>query len=819
MRDKPGIVNNREPRTTRHSPLTATVVTLQPMSPEIFEKLGLFYLGREIDDEGKATGDAVLYDSGNLTTHGVCVGMTGSGKTGLCIALLEEAAMDGIPALMIDPKGDLGNLLLTFPSMSGEDFAPWVNEEEARKAGVSAEEFAAAEAEKWKKGLADWGQTPERIAALREKADLAIYTPGSNAGIPLSILRSFDAPGAGIADDAELLAERVQSTTAGLLGLLGLDADPLKSREFSLLAAIFQDAWSRGQSLDIASLIAAVQSPSFDKIGVLSLEDFFPSKQRMDLVMALNNLLASPGFAAWREGEPLDIARLLHTPEGKPRLAVLSIAHLSDAERMFFVTTLLEEVIAWMRRQPGTPSLRAILYLDEIFGYLPPIANPPSKGPLLLLLKQARAFGLGLLLATQNPADLDYKALANCGTWFIGRLQTDRDKQRVLEGLESASAGRGADRAALGELLNKLGKRVFLLNSVHESAPKLFTTRWTMSYLRGPLTREQIKVLMAGAKTAPAATPAIDVRTETSPASDAASSTSPEPPEAEPGVWQLAAEAPLDATLQPSLGLLIRATYAAKRPVAESSAETLVSVPLDARGQPSWPHARVAGTPDKFHPPRAHGGQRFAAASPAVLQSATQQAWRSDARTKLSEAIEVPVLRSGALTGAPFESEGDFRMKLDHAAREQRDGQVRKLRERFAAKTSAAAQKVAAARERVVREKSEARAAQMQTAISVGTSLLGAFLGKKASGLGHVTRAGTAARAGTRALKQSGDVGAAEEKLAAAEAAAAELEQELSDLIAALPERNAPDVPLENVRLKLVPATLEVKSSGVLWTA
>jgi hypothetical protein len=788
------------------------------MSPDLYEKLGQFYLGREIDEEGKATGDAVLYDSGNLTTHGVCVGMTGSGKTGLCIALLEEAAMDGIPALMIDPKGDLGNLLLTFPSMSGADFAPWVNEEEARKAGVSAEEFAAAEAEKWKKGLADWGQTPERIAALREKADLAIYTPGSNAGIPLSILRSFDAPGAGIADDAELLAERVQSTTAGLLGLLGLDADPLKSREFSLLAAIFQDAWSRGQSLDIASLIAAVQNPPFDKIGVLPLEDFFPSKQRMDLVMALNNLLASPGFAAWREGEPLDIARLLHTPEGKPRLAVLSIAHLSDAERMFFVTTLLEEVIAWMRRQPGTPSLRALLYLDEIFGYLPPVANPPSKGPLLLLLKQARAFGLGLLLATQNPADLDYKALANCGTWFIGRLQTDRDKQRVLEGLESASAGRGADRARLTELLNSLGKRIFLLNSVHLGEPILFTTRWTMSYLRGPLTREQIKVLMSGAKTAPAATPAVAVPAETGAASDAAPATSPEPPEAEPGVWQLVAHG-AGQVLHPSLGLRIRGTFGSRRPSAEAAAEVLVSVPFGPDGKPSWKHAGVAGAAHQSHPPVPHSGAVFAPVNPSALQAAQHQTWQMEARTQLGENLEVPVLREGKITGAPFETEAEFRLRLEQATREERDESVRVLRQKYDTKLRTAADKVNRAREVVARQKSQARSAQMQTAIRVGTSVLGALFGKRASGLGHLSRAGTAARGATRAMKESADVGTAEEKLAAAEAAAAELGSELEAKIAEIPSPSAIASNPETIRLKLLPATLRIESAGILWTA
>jgi hypothetical protein len=783
------------------------------MSPEVYEKLGQFYLGREVDPDGGPNKNLLLYDSGNLTTHGVCVGMTGSGKTGLCLALLEEAAMDGIPALIVDPKGDLGNLLLTFPQMRGEDFAPWVSEEDARRAGIPVEQFAEAEAEKWKTGLAEWGQTPDRIAALREKCEIAIYTPGSNAGIPLSILRSFAAPGRAVTDDPELLAERVQSTTSSLLGLLGIDTDPLKSREFSLLSAILADAWQRDESPDLAGLIARVQTPPFDKIGVLSLDEFYPPKQRMELVMALNNLLASPGFATWREGEPLDIARLLHTPEGKPRLAVLSIAHLSDAERMFFATTLLEEVIAWMRRQPGTPSLRAILYIDEIFGYLPPVANPPSKGPLLLLLKQARAFGLGLLVATQNPADLDYKALTNCGTWFIGRLQTDRDKQRVLEGLESASAGRGADRAQLTELLNTLGKRVFLLNSVHLAEPVLFTTRWTMSYLRGPLTREQIRVLMdAAERPAPAPAPLPQAQAETAAATS-------EPPAAEAGVWQLVSDGN-GQVLQPSLGLRIRGTFACRRPSAEAPAEVLVSVPFGPDGKPSWKHASVAGAAHQAHPPVPHSGPVFAPVNPSALQAAQHQAWQMEAGTRLGESLEVPVLREGKITGAPFETDAEFRLRLEQAAREARDETVAALRRKYEAKLRVAEDKVSRAREAVAREKSQARAAQMQTAISVGASVLGALFGKRASGLGHISRAGTAARGATRAMKEAADVGTAEEKFAAAQAAAAELERELAEQIAALP--SPADVSTRhavNLRLKIVPGTLRVESSGILWFA
>ena len=783
------------------------------MSPDIYEKLGLFYLGREVSADGQAGDTPLLYDSRNLTTHGVCVGMTGSGKTGLCLALLEEAAMDGIPALLIDPKGDLGNLLLTFPNMSGEDFVPWVNEEDARKAGVSTVEFAASEAEKWKHGLAQWGQTPERIAALREKCEIAIYTPGSNAGIPLSILRSFEAPSAEVANDTELLAERVQSTTSGLLGLLGIDADPLQSREFSLLSAILHQAWKNGQSPDLAGLIAAVQEPPFDKIGVLPVGEFFPARQRHGLVIALNNLLASPGFATWREGEPLDIARLLHTPAGKPRLAVLSIAHLSDAERMFFVTTLLEEVISWMRRQPGTPSLRALLYMDEIYGYLPPVANPPSKGPLLLLLKQARAFGLGLLVATQNPADLDYKALANCGTWFIGRLQTDRDKQRVLEGLESASAGRGADRTKLNALLNALGKRVFLLNSVHEAEAKLFTTRWTMSYLRGPLTREQIRVLMDNTGRPAAPPPPLP------PASAAGSpAPSPEPPAVEPGVWQLVLPeaGPL---LHPTLGLRIRATFASRRPAAEAPAEVLVSVPFGPDGQPAWRQAAVACATHQAHSPVAHGGPVFVDPPPAARQAAQQQAWQIEGRGQLGENLEIPVLREGKITGAPFETDAEFRLRLEQAAREERDEAVRLMRQKFETKLRSAADKVIRAREAVAGQKTQARSAQVQTAISVGTSLLGALFGKRASGLGHITRAGTAARGAARAMKESAEVGTAEEKLAAAEAVAAELEAELETKAAEIPSPSALVSSPVILRLKLLPSTLRIESTGILWSS
>ena len=483
----------------------------QPPKTADYEKLGAFYLGRPYDLETKsATPGLVLYDSKDLVTHAVCVGMTGSGKTGLCIDIIEEAALDGVPTIAIDPKGDLTNLMLTFPQLRPEDFRPWINEEDAAKKGLSPDAYAAQQAETWKNGLASWGEDGERIARLKEAADFAIYTPGSNAGIPVSILASFAAPPQALRDDAELFRERVATTVTSLLGVIGVEADPVQSREHVLLSTLITNAWSAGNDLDLEALVGQIQKPPMAKIGVMELDSFYPEKERMKLALALNGLLAAPGFASWLEGVPLDIATLLRTPEGKPRVAIMSIAHLSDAERMFFVSLLLNQVLGWMRAQSGTSSLRAILYMDEIFGFFPPVATPPSKQPLLTLLKQARAFGLGVLLATQNPVDLDYKGLSNAGTWLLGRLQTERDKARVLEGLEGVAAAAHAsfDKRQIDTMLAGLGSRVFLMNNVHEDAPRLLESRWSMSYLRGPLTRDQIRKLMDGKRPATASRPA-----------------------------------------------------------------------------------------------------------------------------------------------------------------------------------------------------------------------------------------------------------------------------------------------------------------------
>ena len=454
-----------------------------------------FYLGRAYDPSTQTvTEKPIYYNPADLTTHAVVTGMTGSGKTGLCIGLLEEAALKGIPAIIIDPKGDLTNLLLHFPDLAPQDFQPWIDEDLARRTKQTQEQVAAEAAAAWRKGLSDWNISPERVLALKNAAQFAIFTPGSSAGIPVSVLSSLAAPELPWQENREVLRERISSTATALLGLVGYeDIDPVRSREHILLSNIFENAWSQGKDVELTELILQTQTPPFEKLGAFPLDSFFPAKDRMELAMVLNNILASPAFETWREGQPLDIPSMLYTKEGHPRHSIFYLAHLADAERMFFVTLLLSAVETWMRMQKGATSLRALLYMDEIFGYMPPQRNPSSKPLMLRMLKQARAFGLGLLLATQNPVDVDYKALSNAGTWFIGKLQTEQDKNRLLDGLESAAGG--IPRSVFDKLISTLGKRVFVLHNIHAKAPEVFQTRWTMNFLAGPLTRTQIPAL------------------------------------------------------------------------------------------------------------------------------------------------------------------------------------------------------------------------------------------------------------------------------------------------------------------------------------
>lgn len=820
--------------------------------PSLFEKLGIFYLGRTVasgatdateaagGQEARESEDLLLYDSRDLLTHALCVGMTGSGKTGLCVTLLEEAALDGVPALVIDPKGDLGNLLLTFPDLAGADFEPWIDPEEAARKGQDVAERAAAVAETWRRGLAEWGQTGERIARLRRSADLAVYTPGSEGGRPLSILSSFTAPPREVMDDPDLLRDRVHTVTASLLGLAGLDTDPVKSRDYILFANLLETLWRQGasgQSLGLPELVQAVQNPPLSRVGVMDLESFYPAKERFELALTLNNLLAAPTFQAWTRGEPLDVDRLLYDEGGRPRVSVLHIAHLPEAERMFFVALLLDQVLGWVRTRPGTTSLRALLVMDEIYGYLPPVAEPPSKRPLLTLLKQARAYGLGLVLATQNPADVDYKALSNLGTWFLGRLQTERDRDRLLAGLLSAS-GAGLDRDRIERLLAGLESRVFLLHNVHEDeGPVLFRTRWALSYLKGPLTRRQIRTLTreledeARARSLEVGEIAPDrhavVEAEAGGPARAAvarevASARPVLPPDVPQAFLRPLSRGGDVFWEPHLLGLAEVHYTDRRRTFDHAEEMALALPLAAAGSGvagvDWRQAQpVALSAEDLEPePPAAGGY---ADLPAL--AASPESYRElekDLAEVLYRTRELTLWKSPLLgeISRPGEDARDFVIRLGEASREARDRETAKLKETYRKKLDRLEARERSARQRVEREQDQAGQRKLDTALSFAGTLASAFLGRGRRGT--LSRATTAFKGVGRSVKEQADVARARESLEAIRAEQGELEEELAREIETLEERWEPRrEDLEPISAKPRRSDVEIERVVLLW--
>ncbi len=789
-----------------------------------YEKLGAFYLGREYHaDTQQLSAEPLLYDSRDLTTHAVCVGMTGSGKTGLCLALLEEAAIDGVPSICIDPKGDLGNLLLNFPRLAPADFAPWVDPGEAARKGQTIDTYAAQVAQQWQSGLAEWDQPPARIATLRDAVDMAIYTPGSDTGLPLSVLQSFKAPPAELRDDGAALAERIASVVSGLLTLLDRDADALKSREHILLSTLLGQAWREGRDLDLAGLIGAVQKPPIERLGALDLETFFPAKERMDLALALNNLLASPRFAAWTQGEPLDAQRLLFTPEGKPRIAIISIAHLSDAERMFVVTLLLNEVIGWMRRQSGTSSLRAIIYMDEIFGYFPPTANPPSKPPMLTLLKQARAYGVGCVLATQNPVDLDYKGLGNAGTWLIGRLQTERDRDRLLDGLSSALAG-STSRADLEKLLGSLTQRVFLMRNVHDDAPVLLKSRWALSYLRGPLTPAEIARLMASRKQAGAAAIAIAAQgtlSGTSTPSDAAATRLPLPAGVEEYFQPVRGEQH-GITYQPRILGLAKLHYVdAKLGVDDWQMLARVAPLSDDGKDVGWDEAVPTDLTLAALAQAPVDNAAFAALPAGATRAAAYASWSKTLAAQLYQTDRATVRVCDAIKQAsrPGEPEGEFRARLSLTLRELRDARIESLRSQYAPKLATLQQSLLRAQERSERERAQLSQQKLQTAISVGATVLSALFGRRAISASSLGRATTALRSAGRIGTEAADAQRAAESEAQLQQRISDLARDCDTAIAALDQSmDAATLLLREEQLAPRKSDITVGKVVLLWT-
>lgn len=772
---------------------------------ENFELMGKFYLGNEIDPAtGKKSNTLVLYDSKDLTTHGMIIGMTGSGKTGLGIALLEEALMDNIPILAIDPKGDITNLLLSFPEQKAEEFLPWINREDAAAQGLSIADYASLEAAKWAKGLADWRIDGARIKKMRESVDFTIYTPGSSAGVKVNVLGSFRCPGDRITSDNELFLEKIQNTASTLLSLLNIESDPLSGREHLLLSKIFEQSWREGKDVDLPLIISWIQNPPFPHIGIMPTDTFYPPSERFKLALALNQILASPAFNQWMTGVPLEIGSLLHTREGKPRASIFTVSHLSDNERMFFISMLLNEIVSWMRLQTGTSSLRAILYIDEVFGYMPPVKEPPSKKPLITLLKQARAFGIGVVLATQNPVDLDYKGLSNIGTWFIGRLQTQRDKDRVLEGMERLESASGCDREFLDKAITTLKKREFLLNNIHENSPSVFTTRWAMSYLRGPLSREHIKILMEGR----------------APASGAGAETSE--PASMPALTTLAKAAAEATPTEPATGPAEQISATSVPPAVTSATPTTPRTSIKPAISPNIPEFFVdtptgggswvykpfiigigdiyyssasleidthitytLGTeaPDTFDPDwergfdldiapeelrtTAAGGIPFLELPKTLTEPRNYATWGKAFQRWIRQNKPLVIYKNQPLkiVSLPEESETDFTIRIDEALREKRDIEIEKIRKKYDSKMATLQKQLIAAEQAIERESEQAKHRNMETVISFGSALASALFGRKSLTATSTYRMGSALSKAGRLKKEKMDVARAEERL------------------------------------------------------
>jgi hypothetical protein len=652
--------------------------------------------------------------------------------------------------------------------------------------------------------------------------------------VPVSILKSFAAPDEGIRTDAELLRERISTTATSLLGLLGIEADPIKSRDHILLSTILDAAWRKGQDLDLATLIHQIQTPPVSKVGVMDLESFYPSKERFALAMQLNNLLAAPGFASWMEGEALEMSSLLYTSEGKPRLVIMSIAHLSEAERMFFVSLLLNQALGWVRAQSGTTTLRALIYMDEIFGYFPPVANPPSKAPLLTLLKQARAFGVGVVLATQNPVDLDYKGLANTGTWFIGRLQTERDKARVLEGLEGASAGSGQrfDRKRMEETLAGLGNRIFLMNNVHEDEPVIFETRWVMSYLRGPLTRTQIKTLMD-----PRKREKLEVSKEVGeqgeeshagrpPVTSRSSLLMGSRPVLPPGVPQYFVPArgarPSGSSLiyRPMVLGLSQIRFTDGRKGLEAVQEEAHVMPVDRDVTVvEWERSMAVSIEQDDLEREPNPEAQFEEIALAAGQAKQYDEWKKAYGNWLFRTATLDLYRSPSLSeiSKPGETERDFRVRLQQVAHERRDAAAEKLRQKYGPKIAALRDRIRRAEQAVEREKEQAKQTGLQTALSVGATILGAFMGRKTISATTIGKATTALGKAGRTMKDMKDVGMAQDNVAALQQQLADLEAQFKSETDRLSGSDPPTEPLETIPLRPAKSNISLKLVALAW--
>ncbi|MFW3382933.1 ATP-binding protein [Aliarcobacter butzleri] len=718
-----------------------------------YEKLKLFYIGKEKIDDNFVP---LVYKNKDLLTHAAIIGMTGSGKTGLGISLLEEAAIDNIPSIIIDPKGDMTNLLLTFPSLQGSDFEPWIEEQDASNNGLSVKEFAQNTANLWKNGLERDFQNASRIEKLKNCADFTIYTPGSDAGVQISILSSFKAPNKEVIEDNDLLVSLVNSTVSSILSLIEEKSDTT-SKESILISSIFMNYFKENKDLTLEELITLIVTPPFSKIGVFDLETFFAQSERLKLALKLNNIIANPSFKTWIEGETLDISNLLYDETGKAKVSIFSIAHLNDSQRMFFVTLLLNQMVAWMRRQEGTTSLKALLYMDEIFGYFPPNSNPPSKQPMLTLLKQARSFGIGIILSTQNPVDIDYKGLANIGTWFIGRLQTKQDKEKVIDGLSSANEG-NLNKDEVMNLISNLEKRNFILKNINEDGIKIFETRWALSYLKGPISKDGIKKLMSEKKKQNISTQKIENENQTT-------QINIEKGIPKPIITSNLTEKYLYSSqnsayyLQPYLICSCDVHYidAPKNIDFEEKIsykiyldENMENIDFEEKEELGNNSFEEKEKPNSFYYELPSFVQKEKDLK-VIEKDFTDYIYRNSKLTLYkNEFLKI--------TSKQTESLNDFKIRLQDRLNEKIDLEVEKLKIKFVKENDSIEIKLSKLYEKLQKEEIQATSTTTDTIISIGTSLLGAFFGNSVINKTNIGKVATSAKGASKILKERNDV-------------------------------------------------------------
>ncbi|MDD3343283.1 MAG: DUF87 domain-containing protein [Sulfurospirillaceae bacterium] len=757
-------------------------------SPIDYEKLKLFYIGKEKNSDG--TLSPLVYQNKDLTTHAAIIGMTGSGKTGLGISLLEEAAIDNIPSLIIDPKGDMGNLLLTFPNLLGSDFEPWVEEQDAINNGMSLSEHAQKIADLWRKGLSEDFQSPERIAKLKNAADITIYTPGSSAGVQVSILQTFCAPPKEILEDNDLLVSLVNSTLSSLLSLID-EKNDASSKEAILLGSLLMNAYTQGQDLTLEELITRIVTPPFKKIGIFDVETFFTQDERLKLALKLNAIIANPSFKTWIEGEPLDISKLLYDETGKAKVSIFSIAHLNDAQRMFFVTLFLNHLLTWMRRQEGTSSLKALLYMDEIFGYFPPSSNPPSKQPMLTLLKQARSFGIGIILSTQNPVDIDYKGLSNIGTWFIGRLQTKQDKEKVIDGLSSASEG-AIDKNALMNLLSNLDKRVFILKNINEDGLKVFTTRWALSYLKGPISKEDIRKLMqVKQRQMPMAQASKQETTE--PIKDQKNQNILSKPMISHLLEQRYSYCSQSSTydLQPTLFMSCSVHLNDASKNIDQTIECVYKIALKETMQSVEIERAQKGESIPFETKERTNSSFFPV--PTFIQNEHElKLLQKEFTDFIYRTCKLTLYKNDTfkLFSKQNESLSDFKIRLQDRLNETIDDAVDKLHQKYHKSSEALEKKLDMLSDRLEREEAQANVATTDTLISIGSSILGAFFGKSLATRTTIGKIATGARGANRVLRERNDIKRVEEEIQEVQADMDDLKGSLEKEIEAINEAN-----------------------------